>query len=743
VATLGAAGTAAGATWTKQTVPPPQAANGGLQGVSCSAVNACTAVGVFMDSTGVGRTEAERWNGASWTVQFTPYKSGATETFLNSVSCGGATSCTAVGFWDGAQDPSGPYIAHWNGTGWTPQSAPGGSGGGEISLQSVSCSSASTCTAVGHVNNSGQLSATAMRWTGGAWSPQSVPVPSGATYSVLSSVACSTAASCVAVGTFTMSGLDKPLVETWNGTTWHAQTLTAPSGASNPELTAVSCTAATACSAVGNDSLNDDRDTFAERLSGTTWTLESMPPAPSYYNGYVLNGISCSAANACEAVGESTGSPDTSVLMERWNGSTWALHSAPSPSGPIARLWGVACPATGSCVSVGGTDVPTLNPYPPTTGYFSGYGRAFAETWNGHTWSLPAVPNHAGAEDSGLQAVDCRGNGFCMAVGDADVTWQNMHTSVGEPLAEGWDGTAWTIQRVPLPARMANGELTDVSCGSTSLCIALGTGDDPQNHPDTGFAERWNGSTWSPLALPAVVWGTFNAVSCSSPTACTVVGSYRNSAGKDAPLAERYNRSSWSNQNAPIPPGETDPYFEAVSCPTATSCVASGADITSYEEDGYDSIRLIESWDGNTWKVASLPALPPNTQSSDLPSVSCSSPTACTALGYAYGNSASSNLALRWNGNRWTTQSLTGGGTEGFGSVSCATATACKAVTGDQVATWNGSTWSSELVPALGDGSTFLTPENVKCTSATSCLFVGDEAAGTEVAVPLALLWSP
>jgi hypothetical protein len=230
-------------------------------------------------------------------------------------------------------------------------------------------------------------------------------------------------------------------------------------------------------------------------------------------------------------------------------------------------------------------------------------------------------------------------------------------------------------------------------------------------------------------------------VSCSSPTACTLVGSYTNSAGKTLLLVERYNGSSWSMQNAPSPAGATAPGFEAVSCPTATWCVASGGDAYDHSEGTTYTIRLIETWDGSTWKVASLPAQPSGTTSSDLPSVSCSSPTACTALGYTYGGSGSSDLVLRWNGSRWTTQSLTGADTGGFGSISCATAMACTAVGEYQVATWDGSTWSSEPAPALADGGTLQSLEKVKCTSASVCTLVGDENLGTQV--PLALLRSP
>ncbi len=82
--------------WTVQPVPAPP--NGQLSGVSCTSTSACAAVGSYADSTGNIVTLAEQWNGTSWQVQSTPNPAGATTSILNGVSCTSATSCTAVGY---------------------------------------------------------------------------------------------------------------------------------------------------------------------------------------------------------------------------------------------------------------------------------------------------------------------------------------------------------------------------------------------------------------------------------------------------------------------------------------------------------------------------------------------------------------------------------------------------------------------------------------------------------------------
>ena len=63
---------------------PNPALNTALNAVSCTAANACTAVG--------GQGIALAWNGSVWSSQQTP-----TASVLRGVSCTSATVCTAVG----------------------------------------------------------------------------------------------------------------------------------------------------------------------------------------------------------------------------------------------------------------------------------------------------------------------------------------------------------------------------------------------------------------------------------------------------------------------------------------------------------------------------------------------------------------------------------------------------------------------------------------------------------------------
>src|SRR5207302_2421548 len=74
----------------------------------------------------------------------------------------------------------------------------------------------------------------------------------------------------------------------------------------------------------------------------------------------LLQGVSCTAADACVAVGFNSGSWTTSAtLIEGWDGNTWSIQAAPSP-GTMAGFRAVFCPAAGACVATGASDNATL-----------------------------------------------------------------------------------------------------------------------------------------------------------------------------------------------------------------------------------------------------------------------------------------------------------------------------------------------------------------------------------------------
>jgi hypothetical protein len=124
-----------------------------LYGVSCAGAAACEAVGSYTNSSGVGETLAEVWNGTKWAIQATPNPAGSTENLLTGVSCTGAAACEATGSYTNSSGVGETLAEAWNGTKWAAQKTPNPSGGTAADLAGVSCTGVSACEAVGSYTN--------------------------------------------------------------------------------------------------------------------------------------------------------------------------------------------------------------------------------------------------------------------------------------------------------------------------------------------------------------------------------------------------------------------------------------------------------------------------------------------------------------------------------------------------------------------------------------------------------------
>ena len=68
--------------------------------------------------------------------------------------------------------------------------------------------------------------------------------------------------------------------------------------------------------------------------------------------------MSCASTASCIAVGNwspvAGGGVPTYSFAERWNGTAWAVQDTPSPAGSkVTTLNGVACTSAAQCVAVG------------------------------------------------------------------------------------------------------------------------------------------------------------------------------------------------------------------------------------------------------------------------------------------------------------------------------------------------------------------------------------------------------
>ena len=340
------------ATFVMQPLAPPEAnAPAGLTAISCQSSSACVGVGVTEHAgsiTGLAAT----LQGDTWTLsEINQDHINGPE--LDGVWCSSITSCIAVGSHDDFLGNPAPLIETLSGTTWTATtSGLEPTGATKASLSSISCVSPTSCVATGTYTKVGGNHVLVETLAGTNWSPSTAADPGGSTDAELSGITCFSATSCLGVGSWgTASPPNMPLLERLTGTTWTASTL----GSAGDALTSISCSSATSCVAVGNAT---GGHTVAEVLTGASWSRQVVP-LPGSTSSISLSGVSCTPdGSACVAVGSYHGvAPDNTVphgLVELFAGGFWNPTTGIDPSGGSVAATSVSCPVDVlSCTGAG------------------------------------------------------------------------------------------------------------------------------------------------------------------------------------------------------------------------------------------------------------------------------------------------------------------------------------------------------------------------------------------------------
>ncbi|HEX4491427.1 MAG TPA: hypothetical protein VH914_09510 [Acidimicrobiia bacterium] len=279
----------------------------------------------------------------------------------------------------------------------------------------------------------------------------------------LREIACATPSSCMALGTFLVDNVYETIGMRWNGRHWQmAPTRNRKDASTN--LLSVACSGPDSCLAVGWSQSNFRPDTTAlvEHWDGAHWSIVPNPPGTK---PYLLFGVACPTTTTCFVVGNRYQSQHDieTPLFERWDDGSLTTVAG---SGLQPWVTDLSCPSATTCVAIGAT---TIN-----------NDELRVQTFDGAHWTDAGAPTPSTL--AGLQSVSCASPTYCMTSG----WYYNWDRGKWLPLEKDgttkfslglvltWDGTTWAHQNVPRSGHFSN-SLAAVSCPSTTQCHAVGS----------------------------------------------------------------------------------------------------------------------------------------------------------------------------------------------------------------------------------------------------------------------------
>jgi len=468
--------------------------------IACSSASDCTLVGATVSATTDG--------GTSWTnvgnglgSAFGYLLSGPPA----SLSCPTSDFCVAgVG--------AGLAVTTDGGSSWSLPALPPQAS----FVSSVSCPSASNCTAVGSSGSGALVMATTDG--GQSWSAEDT---AASTYGLVGS-SCASSATCMVVGGSTVEATSN------GGSSW--QTLGLPS--SQPEgaayLRAVSCGSPASCVAVGSTQPSSGLPGASAIIDVGSPGGSAMNPVAVPSNVADLVAVSCYGSTTCVALGQSPqGSP---VILESSDGGkSWS--SVPVPSG-VTKVVSVSCASAADCLTLA-TTASTASQY-----YFGPPGVVLSTNDGGASWTSIGPLALSSGNSPKLPSVLHPESISCPTPVECVATVSNFSgivysTDGGHTWLAGTESEASSINKSGLGFLAQLSSATVVSCSTASDCVAAGS-----------FGLTWRsddgGATWNPEILLPIGYSSYYlpgqgagypylgqsasqiGLSCTSPSECVL-----------------------------------------------------------------------------------------------------------------------------------------------------------------------------------------------------------------------------
>ena len=313
----------------------------------------------------------------------------------------------------------------------------------------------------------------------------------------------------------------------------------------------------------------------------------------------------------------------------------------------VALVLGVSTPARAS-TGIGWLTVPVAGPTGINSMAASSAndlwivgeeGHGFAQHWNGASWDPPQIAATDG--NSTLYGVTEISPANLWAVGNQ----YSIAAQTDETLIEHGNGTTWKV--VPSPDPATHHILSDVAGSSASNVWAVGQDFDPSAHGGQGSYEalllHYDGTSWTQVgdASSGLDYGELTSVSTISGSDAWAVGRASTPSNDIGPFAERWNGTAW--KAVPLPAAMT----------TVTQVLQFGHDdvwVLGADASG----GLLEHWNGSGWSA--VPTASTGTLSSNLSYVGGSSSHDLYVVGSVEGEDGLFDLIEHWDGTSWTVQ---------------------------------------------------------------------------------------
>jgi hypothetical protein len=361
-------------------------------------------------------------------------------------------------------------------------------------IYGVSCGAPGNCAVGGtYQNNQGDLLALVASERGGRWlRARTLALPANALVkgqdAMVRSLSCNSANTCNAIGTYQdnngVTSRTEGFVASERSGTWlRAREIQLPASNFNPfvSVSQVACSSALTCVGVGSfiDANDVTEALVVDEIAGVWHRAKvlALPSVASRFAGASVTEVTCIPDASCSAFGtfnSSTGAIEAMSASENngvWTGAselTMPANAAANPHVFLFGFGGIACASVGNC-SVGGQ-------YKDSAGAYQG----FLANEVGGVWSsavqlaLPANGN-SGGQNGGVVALSCPSAGNCQASGSYLDEGGNYQAVVVSEVNGVWQRGSEVA--LPTGSRTVgvDGGIYALHCASATSCVGVGS----------------------------------------------------------------------------------------------------------------------------------------------------------------------------------------------------------------------------------------------------------------------------